>query len=198
MDKLNSQLTWRRYLTRVKPWVAVALVIAVVLIGFYLVLGMRYRHDSQQAASANNQLGRISGQLRQKALNIEALETGLKSQEQQLNEAIQTFNHRQPEDLVYILTTTAKETGIFLPKVTLGELGTETKSNVQYQVQSIAVIVQGTTPNIYRFLSVLQDKVAVAKVSTVTLSGLEGSPMAQVQLALYLSPETIQEDKKVR
>jgi len=92
-----------------------------------------------------------------------------------------------------ILSDTADDAFVDMDRIELVDTRMKTLGGVQYQTLPVTTTVRGDTLDIYQFLSLLQRKVAGASVSDITLSGLEGSPKAQLQLLFYLLPEASSE-----
>ncbi len=179
----------RENLARVKPWVAVAVLLAIALLGYYAVLGTRYFNASEQVASMNGEIRQLTAKLREPPLDEEALKAERESQKQQLEAMRSLFSHPKSDDLVGILSATAQETSVTLAKVAVADWRWELQGEIGYWTQPMTAMLHGETVDIYRFLSLLQQKVPVARVTSVNMSGLEAVPSAQVQVLFYLSPE---------
>ena len=194
MPKSLAEL--QRHLSRVKPWVAVAALLAIALLGYYSILVMNYLNASEEVASLNSEIQLLSRRLGPRPPDMEALKAEQESLGQQLEGLRDLFGYREVDHLVAILSDTAQETAVALGKVAMGDSRPETQGEIQYQIQPITATVQGEAVDIYRFLSLLQRKVPVASVLGISISGLQGLASAQVQFLFYLSPEATSEKQE--
>ncbi|MEE9247649.1 MAG: hypothetical protein V3U79_03015 [Dehalococcoidia bacterium] len=186
----------RRHLSRVKPWVAVAALLAIALLGYYAILGMRYMDASGEVTSLNSQIQLLSRRMGPTPPDIEPLKAELESQGQRLEVLRDLFAYQEADHLVGILADTAQETAVALGQVSVGSIRLEIQEEIKYRIQPMTATVQGESVDIYRFLSLLQQTVPVVSVSSINISGLEGFPSAQVQLLFYLSPEAASEKQE--
>ena len=138
----------QQVLSKVKPWVWVAAILAVALFAYYSMLGLRYMDASGDG-----------------------------------------FMLSESDSLIGIISITAQETGVSLGRIATSPLGSQEKNGILFSTLPISVTLRGNTVDIYRFLSLLQQKVPVAQVADITLINLEGDPTAQVELLFFLSPE---------
>lgn len=176
-----------------KPWVAAAALLAVVLLGYYGLLGVRYWQATQQVASADTAIRRTTRALRGEVPDGAALAAELEAQKRRLAEVRGVFAARSTDAVLAALSGAAQEAGVALASVSLSPPRAELRDPFVYQAQPALVLVQGQTTDIYRFLEALHRRVPVADVTGVTLGGLDSSPAAQVQLLLYLEPQPVPE-----
>ena len=181
---------------RVKPWIAVAVLLAIVLVGYYLFLGVRYGLAFQQMAS-------LAGQIEQKSQGAfvlpdsEALELSLATGEQLLQEHRVWYSRPHKNDLMAQLSDVARESRVELISVTGADPLEETRGTVQYQVQPMTVNIQGDEPeDIYRFISLLSEPPPVATVSSISISGFDGGSTAQIRFLLFFLPEVAPENQE--
>ncbi len=194
MPKSLAEL--QRHLSRVKPWVAVAALLAIALLGYYSIMGMNYLNASGEVASLNSEIQLLSRRLGPTPPDMEALKAEQESLGQQLEGLRDLFGSREGDDLVAILSDTAQETAVALGQVAVGDSRPETQGEIQYRIQPMTATIEGEAVDIYRFLSLLQQKVPVASVKGIDISGLDGLASAQVQLLFYLSPEATSEKQE--
>ena len=192
MPKSVAQL--RRRLSRVKPWVAVAVLLGVALVGYSSVLGMRYLNASDEVALLNTQSLQLSVKLRQKPPDVEALEANQESQEQRLDAVRRLFGPLETRDLLDIVFATAQKSGVSLERLGVGQLKAETRDEVRFRIQPISATLKGQTLDIYGFVALLQEKLPVVSVVSLNMSGLEASTTAQVQLLFFISAEATPEE----
>lgn len=183
----------RRHLSRVTPWIAVAVFLAVVLLGYYAFLGFRYLKESDEVDSLTAQQEQLTTILSRIASDQEALKAQEDSRQQQFDDAPSLFNYLESYYLVGILSDTAQESSINLERITVADERLETEGGIEYSIQPMSATIRGETLDIYRFLSLLQEKVPGTSIVNISMSSLEGLPLAQVQLLFYLSAETISE-----
>ena len=190
---VSSLTELRQHLSRVKPWVGVAVLLAVALLGYYSVLGMRYLDASERVASLNSEIRQLTASLGKPLPDEEALRAERESQEQRLKTVRSLFNYPESDDLVGVFSATAREAAVALGQVTVGDRRLEPLGEIHYWTQPMVATLQGETVDIFMFLSLLQQKVPMAQVVSISMSGLEGLPSAQVQLVFYLSPQAASE-----
>ena len=192
----KSLVELQRHLSRVKPWVAVAALLAIALLGYYSILGMRYLNASGEVASLNSEIQLLSRRLGPASPDMEALKAEQESLGQQLEGLRDLYSYQEADDLVAIISDTARETAVALGLVAVADSHLETEGEIQYRIQPMTATIQGKAVDIYWFLSLLQQKVPVASVIGIGFSGLEGLPTAQIQLLFYLSPEAASEKQE--
>ena len=102
------------------------------------------------------------------------------------------FSHRSAESLMTFVDATAVEAAVDLTAINPSPPQLEVLGELQYQVQRIDISVGGATTDLLRFLSLLHENIPVVSVSDLKISGLNGSPQAQMKLLFYLSPAPIE------
>lgn len=185
---------FQQRLPKVRPWVAIVLLLGVGLLGYYSTLGMRYWKSSDQVTDLTNQIRQLSRTERQKLPESGALTTSADS----LDQLRGLFSYPSTDDLIAILTSTAKETQVDLGSVVVGDPQAKTRGELKYQTQPISITIQGQSTDIYRFFSRLYETVPVAALSRINIANLERNPVAQAQVLFYLSPEAIQEKERAK
>jgi hypothetical protein len=179
----------RQLLSRVKPWVAVTVVLAVALVGYYAIQGARYWRASQDTDSLNSKIRQLSRALRSGPAAGETVARQLETQQLRLAELRSSFNYPSTDELVAIVFDTARATSVELASMSVGDQQPRTLGETKFQVQPVALTVQGNMPDIYRFLAMLQERVPVVALSSINLASLDLEPSAQLQLLFYLLPE---------
>ena len=179
----------QRRLPRVRPWVAVAALLAVALLGYDTVLAARYWEGSRQVASLTNQVQQLSAQLQKQPSDQGALEAMLLSQEQRLEGLRSSFSDLDTDNPMALLYSTAMETGVDLMTVSAGEVSSEIRNEVEYPTLPMILTLQGPAPQLYGFLRLLHQRAPAIGVSSFRMSGLDSTPSAQVQLLFYLLPQ---------
>ncbi len=74
-----------KQLAKIKPWVGVAVVIGVALLGYYGLLGMNYLKASAEVSTLEEEIRAASASLRVPVPDIEALEKERDLQEDRLS-----------------------------------------------------------------------------------------------------------------
>ncbi|MFQ5873205.1 MAG: hypothetical protein ACE5JL_05320, partial [Dehalococcoidia bacterium] len=133
MSQSLTQL--KQYLYRVKPWVAVALLVAVVIVGYYSILGFRYWNASGEVDSLNSEIRTLTPKIRNLSTRMEAFE----GEEALLGTLLDTvpsrFSYIEPHNLVGILSATARESAVDLLRVSVGNGHPETEGDVEFWIQ---------------------------------------------------------------
>jgi hypothetical protein len=178
----------------VKPWIAIAVLVAVVLAGYYLFLGVRFGLALQQAAS-------VTGRIEEKSpgslvlSDNQALELSLATGEQQLEEGREWYSLPPNNGLMARLSAVAGESRVDLISVTGVDPVEETRGTVQYLVQPMTANIQGDEPeDIYRFISLLGETPPVTTVSSISMSGLDGGTTAQIRFLFFFLSEAAPEN----
>ena len=185
----------QRRLPRVRPWIAVAALLAVALLGYDTVLAARYWEGSRQVASLTNQVQQLSAKLQKQPPDEGALEAMLLSQEQRLEGLRSSFSDLDTDNPMSLLYSTAMETGIDLMSVSAGEVSSEDRNAVEYPTLPMTLTLRGPTPQLYQFLRLLHQRAPAMGVSGLRMSGLDSTPSAQVQILFYLLPKATPERK---
>ncbi len=176
-------------MSKVKPWVWVAAILAVALFAYYSMLGSRYMNASGDVSSFNAEISDLAAKIKGTSPNVDALTAEQQALQAKLQDVQEGFVLSESDALIGIISITAQETGVSLGRVATSALGSEERNGIQFSTLPISVKLEGNTVDIYRFLSLLQQKVPVARVADITLTNLEGDPTAEVELLFFLSPE---------
>ena len=179
----------QQVLSKVKPWVWVAAILAVALLAYYSTLGLRYMNASGDVSSFKAEISDLAGKLKGTSPNVDALTAEQQALQAKLQDVQEGFTLSESDALIGIVSTTAQETGVSLGRVATAPLGSQERNGILFSTLPISATLEGQTVNIYRFLSLLQQKVPVVQVADIALTNLEGDPTAQVELLFFLSPE---------
>ena len=197
----QNQATLRQLVYRVKPWVGVAVILAVVLLGYLLVQGWRYWQASGDVSSLSQEILKFETSTKLMVLQGEQSEAELESQplegQRTVDELESIFSHRSAESLMTIVAATALEAPVELTTINPGPPQIKVIGELQYRTQPISISVGGTTDELFRFLSLIHENVPVVSVSDLSIGGLGGSPQAQMLLLFYLSPEPIEVEEEI-
>ena len=178
-------------LAQVKPWIALAVLMGLALIGYYGLLGMNYLGASEQVSSLESEIRKVSATLQRPAPDAEALQGELSLQEKRLSAVRGLSSNLHSDDLVGILAATARETDVFLSRIGVGDGSMQLLNGVQYQTQPMSLTLAGEeTRDIFQFLTSVQQKVPLTSVPTINLTSSDAEQAAQVQIVFFLSPQT--------
>ena len=180
-------------LSRVKPWVKVAVVLAVVLLAYYVFQGWRYWQSAGDISSLNQAIQKSDRNIARWDRIIKTADKELKSGEakrqRSAGELRSLFSPKPVENLMAIVAASASKASVDVTTMNPGSPRTEILGEWQYQVQTLSITVRGATVDLYRFLSLLQTNVPVVSASEVRISGGRGDRVAQMELLFYLGPE---------
>ena len=178
-------------LSKIKPWIAVSGTIAVLLLGYYVILGTQYLKASGQVKTLSEQVRQPALQPQQQIPDSAALTAEFETQKQTLEQLRRSFKYPAVDDLLLLISDTAQENRVTVSSLTVVDAQSKVKDGIRFQVQPVSISIQGQTEDIYRFLANLSQKVLVVTVSRLNMAGLGQTPSAQAQLLFHLSPEYI-------
>ena len=182
-------------LSRVKPWVAVAVLLATLVVGYYGILGARYLKVSQELPSLTIQMQQLAKGARGQAPEEQLVMTELESLQLRLGKLRSLFDYPETDDLMAIMADTAEEIPVTLRSITIGDASAEVLNGTEFQVQPVNITVKGRSSSIYEFLALLQEKIPVIAVTSIRLSDIDARPTGQIEFVVYLSPEAELEDE---
>ena len=192
---VSSLAELRLTLARITPWVAVAVVMAIAFAGYYSYVGVRHWNASQHV----NELYGLIPVLSENIARSWSEAVGPKEPEQAAGDRHEDvralFSYSKADDLVATLAAAAQEATVTLGRLVLEDRRTDSIDGIEYDLQPVSLSLQGDTSRILRFLSLIQEKVPIASVSSVKLAGLDTVPSANVQLLFYQSPRDASEDE---
>ena len=180
----------QQHLAKVKPWVGVAAVLTLVLLTYYGYLGMQYLGASDEVAVLETQVTEQKVLLRASRMNEAQVETARQASEQRLETLRTFFRYPDTDDLVGILSATAQDASVDLQRVIVGNQQTDVAGVVRYTTVSMTAVIEGDLSSIYDFIFLLHQTVPVVRFGSVSLTGVQGIPTAQVELTFFLAPET--------
>lgn len=190
----KSMAGLQQRLSRAKPWVLVAALLGAVLLIYYSVLGVRYWQASRELPAVKERILELTRSTRSRAPDEQALLSELEARIKRLDDLRSLFSYSQPDDLVAIVSATAKETPINLLSISVGEQQTKTYGDVDYKAQPMSLSLQGDLASIYRFMALLHHNVPVTHITSVKISNSEEGSSGQVQVLFYLLAPAGQEE----
>lgn len=190
--KLNNLIHKVR---KIKIWLMVAAAIAVTIAGYYTLLGVRYLDASGQVPIVSARIAQFQRTIRGELPDETPLESALSVQEENLAEIRSLFSYPRPDDLVAILSSTAQIAGVGLTSITVGDAKTEVEDGIEFTVQPLSISVIAEPIPIYRWLEQLHEQIPVISVTDFRITGLDSFSSAKINLLVFLSPTTVQEDE---
>jgi hypothetical protein len=160
----------RLYLSRVKPWVAVAVSCALVLAGFYGIQGWRYWQAWDESKIMTSQAQQITRKLHNGEPHLQQTAADLETQQQKLEELRSQFRYPDVGQLMAIVSATAWETQVDLPSIAAGDPGVRTVDGLEYRTQALTITLRGDAEAIFRFLARLHEKVPVVSVPNFSIA----------------------------
>jgi len=195
---------FKQQMAKVKPWVYVAVALALLLGAFYAFQGMQY-YNAQgipyigppgNIATLTQEKTSIEQELAKEPPKLESLGAQLEQSKSQLEDLRVQFNFAATDDLVNVVSTTARESDLDLTAITTGDLRAETLNKTNYLVRPMSIALQGEPSNFSRFLKSIHQKIPVTGVPEIRFPALKDNPTARLTLAFYLLPEPDQEQKE--
>jgi len=187
MSELMRDLgrVWK-WCARISPWTVAILLLAMGVLGYYAVLGVRYWNAAQHIEVLTAQAEQLTAAQRRAALPVAP---ATNSPERKLDALQGLFSYSSTDEMVAIASSAARDARVSLVSVSVGEAQPKTQGSVKYQTQPLSLRVQGGVDAIYRYLERLQQMAPSATVTDVRLTSLDGLPLAQAQVLFYRSPE---------
>ena len=183
----------RDMFSKVQPWVGVAIMLAVLLLGYYAVQGLRYGRASADVNAVNREIEKSEQVFLNLKRQIEKASERLESPEvadlRPLAELNGLFAERSSEELMADVATIAFQAKVDLSSMNPSPRRTEVIGDLEYQVETLSIAVGGPTTDIYNFLTQLHASFPVVAASDVNISGFGDSPLAQMSIRFYLAPE---------
>ena len=194
----------RVQLAQVKPWIYVALVLGLVLFGYYAIQGTRFYNaygvpyvgPDGKTQTLRAQLLEIQTEMGAKKPHVEEAQKKLGAKQEQLAELRQLFDYPIIDDLVAIVSATAQESNLDLLSVTTGDPQVKTVGETVYSINAMSITLQGDTPNFSVFLSLIHDQVPMTEAAGLRIAGLADAPTARIDLNFYLLPQPIEAGQK--
>ena len=186
-------------LAQVKPWVGVAVVIGVALVGYSAFRMWQWSTDSTTLTDTQSEIAEVG--LPHEVPSLEALQEELEERKELRERWAEVFRYTgYPETdlLMAVVSDAAEKSGVSLKSMAVSaELeGAATFGSLQYHAQHLSLsLTSETHPDIYRFLSELRGRAPFFEVTRINLTGFTSIPSAKIDLRLYLNPEQVSEDK---
>ncbi len=182
-------------LAKVKPWVLIAAITALVVVGFYSLEGWRFWQAWDQSRVMTGQIEKINAKLNREPPTVEISDGQLDLRQQRLEYFENMFNQADLSQLIGVVSTTSWNSRVELPSISLGDPIYEDVGKTRYLTQSISLSAQGDVEDIYQFLSNLQQELPILAVPQISISEPGLTSTSQIQLTFYLQPETISDEE---
>ena len=186
----------QRFLPNTSPWVTIAAVLALVLLAYYVFLGMEFRKFSDEETALSNRVSELLTEDRPDLSLEEALSLELESLEQRLEGLQGLFTYPGVDDLVAGMYASAQEAQVQLISVSVDDLQEQSIGTTRYEVQPIALEFRAGTADTLNFLSLVHERLPMADLSSINLQGIQGDPLVSVELLFYGSPEAITQEEE--
>ena len=190
----------RERLYRVKPWVGIAIVVALGLAVFYGVEGTRYWMASRQLEPLESKILQIDQSIQDILPSSEAIELDLEERQLLFEEWTGVFTYDGYPDTDKLLATvsgTAVEAVVNLTSIVIGDQASMNIDGLTYETLSLSLALTSKTHgDVFLFLSMLHQKLPIFDVSGIDLAGFGGEPSADMTLLFYLSPEPEEKETK--
>lgn len=178
-------------IARLKPWVAVALLLAAVILAIYAYQAFHYLSSWDKTGSLTARTDTLATILSREEPALEEIEGRLDVGQQRLKQLRLEFDYASIDSLISMLSTAASSAGVGLASITVSAPAPEEIDGIRYQVQPIAVTALGSPQVIFSFLESLSGPAPSATVSSVQLSGLDSASVAKLGFRFYLSPQPV-------
>ena len=179
-----------------KPWMLIAALLAIVVIGYSFFLATRYWDASGDVTSLNNRL-LAAPRVPTGGLEVEkTLKDDLESQQQRLVDVRSLFTNLQADELMAIAAATGQQAQVVVESMTVSPLKIETVDEIRYQSYPMTITLVGQPTNIFEFLSFMNSQVPM-EVKDIRIGGLDRdnfSAATQLLLRLYVSAEPVSEE----
>ena len=184
----------KKYFTKIQLWAVVAAVLTAGLFGYYGFEGWRYWEASQKAQSLKIQKVVLDRTVGEKLRGQAALTAELDIELSDMARVEQAFDYPQTDDLIGVVAGTARQLGVTVTSISAGQRNPVIQGEMQYQVQSMAIAMEGSEMDVYRFFETLHNAMPTVQYGTVRLaSGDEDTPtLVNVQLSFWLAPEVVE------
>ena len=177
-------------ISEVKPWVAIAVLLAVAILGIYAIQSYRGWSSWQRTESLTARTGNLTVILSKDEPPLADIANWLETDQRKLEELRQKFEYVSVDSLIGMLSAIASSSDVDLVSIAVSDATADEIDGVKYEVQPIAVTAFGNTQGIFSFLESLNEPAPSAVVSNVQLAGLDSDPVAKLSFQFYLSPET--------
>ena len=187
MSSSVFQLFWRlRTANRVA---LVLLVVGAGMLAYDAWLGLRYWDGLSRGSAAVTEGQALVASARGPSGTTAAVEEQLAPNEALLESRRARFSYAHTDELIELVATTARASGVALASVAVAEAGRRTAGPLSYRMLSLTVRVSGATGPIYDFVGALSEAAPGMSVRSARLGNLSGAPWASFEIDFGLDPE---------
>ena len=189
----SSLAGFRERIPEVKPWIAVAIILAVVLVLYYVFMGVRFYFGSQDLAAADLEINSLTTQMEDPVPTEKNLQEIVDGRAELFERWAGVFiyeGHPTTTDpLLAIISDIAIQSGVNLGTMKVLAPGGTTVEEVRYRTQPVTITAFGRShSDIFRFLSNLHSALPFFRTGAISLAGFTDTPSAEVRLTFYLAP----------
>ena len=186
---------WRQpvsgHIARLKPWVAIALLLTAAILGIYGYQAFEYWGSWNKTGSLTTRTDTLTVILSRDEPPLQEIAARLDTGHRRLEQLRQEFDYASIDRLIYMLSTTASSAGVGLASITVSDPSLGEIDGISYQIQPIAVTALGSPQEFFKFLASLNEPAPSAPVSSVQLSGMDSTSVAKLSFQFYLSPRPV-------
>ena len=118
-------------------------------------LGLRYWDSLSRGTAAQTEASALLVSARGASGIAAVFDQQLARDEALLESQSMRFSYAHPDELIELLATTARASGVALSSITVAEAGTQATGPLSYRVFALAIRVSGATQPIYAFIGAL-------------------------------------------
>ena len=163
----------------------VVLTLALGLLAYYGVLGVRYWRADSQVRTLSDQIVELVSELKLDPTDVGTTSPELEPDATNLDELGRVYVQVGADQRVGILSAAALQSRVEMVSVTSHLLQSEVEEGVEYSVQDMSITLRGERTDIYSYLALLQEQNPTLFVSDLRMTGLEGGSTAQIELTFY-------------
>ena len=168
--------------------VLLLLVAGASMLAYDASLGLRYWDSLGRGTAAQTEAQALLASARPPSGTMAALEQQLAPQEALLKSRSAVFSYEHTDDLIELVATTARDSGVVLGSINVGGGGRREAGPLSYSVLALSIRVSGSTQSLYRFVDGLAAAAPGMTVSSVRLGNLSGAPWASFEIDIPLDP----------
>lgn len=171
----------------------VGLVGAVVL-GYSIMLGLRYWQAVSEMVTLERQEQHLTTGLVDIPFSVEALEARVESQRGWLGDLQARLEPEEPDLLMALVAAEAQRIPVNVASMVAGDREYRTVEDIKYQVQPVAVTLQGSREQIMEFLASLSEAKFPIVVRSLKIGEPHEAASAHAQIAFYMAPEPLEQE----
>jgi hypothetical protein len=181
--------TTARLLAKVKPWVAVATVLALVMLGYSAYTGIRYRSLSSEVSELETSIAAHDRTLSTQLSGDEALlAKEAEEQSTKVQATIDRFSGPVASSLLAQVANAAESNGL-QPNSLAGSTSDSARvGDLDFSTDGVAMALTGNIEDLSDFLDTLREGFPGTTLIDMRVVGLEGKPSIQAEIVIHHSP----------